>query len=217
MRYALLTLFMLSASVMTQAQTETLSEKSQEITTATYWEQDNAGRWVSRKNTKRPVRSEGVHVDNFTSLFIGTYQGTRYLFCDAFDYKWRYPNLKIEWIYSRQMYALLLSDSDYARLRDLRQGETINVLSSYHNEIFKGDDDYSFGFFLRLTETLRASGDSSPRYAIAAKRTERDGKDVVRFLTAPHCLPDLLDFNYFEVSYSDFQRLFTPDTKLTYK
>ena len=197
---------------------EQLSWKSQEIRNATFWEQSKNGKWVSRKNTKRPYLGEGVAVDNFNSAFTGTYHGVRYLFVDAFGYEWRYPNLEMEWIYKKNIYAFELTDSDYTGMKDLRQGDTISVLTKRHNNLFVGNPEYSFPFFLRLTETLISTDqEMKPEYAICAKRTTNNGTDVVRFLIAPCCLPDLLDLNYFEVSYDVFQRLFTQDKNNTYK
>lgn len=196
----------------------TLSEKSQEITSALFWEQNKNGKWINRKNTKKPYLGEGVAVENFNSFFIGTYENFRYLFIDAFGYDWRYPNLEMEWTMYRRMYAFTLTERDYSSLRDLKQGETVSILTRSYNNMFMGCDDYSFSFFLRLTETLRSSGnEENAQHAICAKRTLSEGKDVVRFLIAPKCLPDLIDINYFEVSYSDFQKLFTTDKKNTYK
>lgn len=44
-----------------------------------------------------------------------------------------------------------------------------------------------------------------------------DGKDVVRFLVYPHSSKWLIDNFYFEVPYSEFQKLFIADKKTTYK
>lgn len=224
MRQILLVFLFLTATVSSQAQDRvdsrpaTLSEKSQEITSALFWEQNKNGKWVSRKNNKKPYLGEGVAVENFNAFFIGTYADVRYLFIDAFGYDWRYPNLEMEWTMWRRMYAFALTEQDYSALRDLRQGETASVLTSSHNNMFMGSNDYSFGFFLCLTETLRSSGNEEKAdYAICAKRTVSEGKDVVRFLIAPKCLPDLLGISYFEVSYDEYQKLFTPDKKNTYK
>lgn len=193
-----------------------LSEKSQEITSALFWEQNKNGKWVSRKNTKKPYLGEGVSVDNFNAFFIGTYNNVRYLFIDAFNYRWRYPNLELEWIMERQLYAFELTEDDYSSLKNLSDGEIVSVMTKSHNNMFKGHIEYSFSLFLELTNTLRGS-ERTQMYAVCAKRTQSNGSDVVRFLIAPKCLPDLIDVNYFEVSYSDFQRLFTNDKKNTYK
>ena len=147
---------------------EQLTSKSQEIKNALFWEQNKNGKWVSRKNTKRPYLGEGVAVENFNSTFIGTYKNVRYIFVDEYQ--------------------------------------------------VMGSSDYSFPFFLKLTDTLISAGnEESPEYAICAKRTMSDGKDVVRFLLAPKCLPELLDLNYFEVTYEEFQKLFIQDKNNTYK
>lgn len=41
--------------------------------------------------------------------------------------------------------------------------------------------------------------------------------NVNSFKAIQEMTSEVSDFEYFEVPYSDFQRLFTPDTKLTYK
>lgn len=197
---------------------EQLTSKSQEIKNALFWEQNKNGKWVSRKNTKRPYLGEGVAVENFNSTFIGTYKNVRYIFVDAFGYQWRYPNLEMEWIMVRLMYAFELTESQYSDLKALKQNETVSVITKRHNNMFMGSSDYSFPFFLKLTDTLISAGnEESPEYAICAKRTMSDGKDVVRFLLAPKCLPELLDLNYFEVTYEEFQKLFIQDKNNTYK
>ncbi len=195
---------------------EQLSWKSQAIDNALFWEQNKNGKWVSRKNTKKPYHGEGVAIENFNTTFTGVFRNVRYLFIDAFGYRWRYPNLEMEWMYEKKMYAFELTDSDYSNLQNLKEGETVSVMTKNHNDMFVGHDDYSFPFFLRLTDTLRGT-EETPQYAICAKRTKSNGTDVVRFLIAPTCLPDLIDTNYFEVSYDTFQRLFTQDKKNTYK
>ena len=152
----------------------------------------------------------------FNAIFTGIFRNVRYLFVDAFGYRWRYPNLEMEWMYEKKMYAFELTDSDYSNLQNLNEGETVSVMTKNHNDMFVGHEDYSFPFFLRLTDTLRGTEETT-QYAICAKRTKSNGTDVFRFLIAPTCLPDLIDTNYFEVSYDTFQRLFTQDKKNTYK
>lgn len=114
-------IFIISANSIAQDRINTapaqLSEKSKEIKSALYWQQDGeTGKWESRKNTTLVYLGEGVAVDNFNSLFIGEYAGRRYLFYDFKEYSWRYPVLQIEWIVSRTIMAALISENDYQHM-----------------------------------------------------------------------------------------------------
>lgn len=218
-----------------------LSYKSKEIKSALYWHKNSkTGKWENRSNTKLVYLGEGVAVDNFNSLFIGEYLGYRYLFLDYKKYSWRYPVLQQEWIYSRMIMQALLSDDDYKRLSEISIGDTVIISPCFYHEMFKGHQEYSFPFFLKLGETLRSGAttlyDSYKRSAnedyakrmhekeyppiqfIILKRVKgTDGRDVVRFQIHPNAMLELIDAFYFEVDYSIYQNLFTPDKKVTYK
>lgn len=223
------------------SQPATLSYKSKEITAVPYWQENSkTGRWESRKNTKLIYLGEGVAIDNFNSLFIGEYGGKRYLFVDFCKYSWRYPELQLEWMYSRTIMAALLSDEDYNRLSSVAAGETITIMPRFYHDMFKGHAEYSFPFFLSLGETLRSSSETlyqsnkktygedyaerqwkevySPIYFMVLKRVNgSDGRDVVRFSLYPKALPELIDYSYFEVENSAYRNLFTEDKKQCYK
>lgn len=191
-----------------------LTAKSKELRKALYWDKEG-GKWRSRKNDKLVYLGEGVHVPNFKALFIGEYAGQRYLFADEYIYRYRYPNLELEWSYYRSVLAFLLTDEYYAAMDSLAPGQTLLVKTPYINEMFRGHRSYSWPFFLELTETLRSPG--SPKYVIVLKRVLDNGKDVVRFSPYPQAVEELIDSFYFEVPYSDYRLLFTPDNKTTFK
>lgn len=218
-----------------------LSYKSKEITAALYWQESSkTGKWESRKNTKLIYLGEGVAVDNFNSIFIGEYQEQRYLFLDFRKYSWRYPELKLDWMYSRTIMAALLSNEDYSRLSSISAGETLTITPRFYHDMFKGHAEYSFPFFLSLGETLRSSSETlyaSNKKAYREDYAERewkkdyptinfiilkrvvgsDGRDVVRFVLYPHALGELIDSAYFEVDYAVYRNLFTKDKKQSYK
>lgn len=198
-----------------------LSMKSQEITKALFWRKDSkTGKWVSCKNNARPYHGEGVHSDNFNSIFIGEYSGQRYLFLDFFKGEWRYPALEREWMYFRFILAGLLNEEQYKNLKDLKAGETRSIIPLYYNMMFKGNEEYSPALFLSLTETQRQAVEDTENDKISlitVKRTLSDGKDVVRFLVYPHGSDTLIDFNYFEVSHADYMKLFQPDKTVKFK
>lgn len=201
---------------------ETLSMKSKELNKALFWRQSSkTGKWVSSKNNARPYFGEGIHSDNFNTIFIGDFEGYRYLFIDYFEGGWRYPALEREWMYFRYILAGLLTEEQYNKLKDLKDGETYSIIPKFYNKMFKGNNEYSPSLFLSLTETLRPKDDrkttDDPIYLITVKRTQSEGKDVVRFLIYPHGSDILIDFNYFEVSYDDYNKLFTPDKNTKFK
>lgn len=215
-----------TATAFSQDRTDTtpeiLSGKSKEITKALFWNKNSkTGKWVSVKNNARPYLGEGVHSDNFNTLFIGEYKEHKYLFIDFFNGQWRYPNLELEWMYFRHILAGLLSDEQYDCLKNIKSGETYSVISKFSNEMFKGSDDYSPSFFLSLTETLRSANEiteeTKPIYLITVKRTVSGGNDVIRFILYPHAISELIDFNYFEVTYDEYNKLFTPDKNTKFK
>lgn len=218
-----------------------LSYKSKEIKSALYWHKNSkTGKWESRKNTKLTYLGEGVAVDNFNSLFIGEYSGHRYMFLDYKKYSWRYPALKQDWIWSRTIIQALLSDHDYKRLSNIETGDTVLIRPRFYHEMFKGHQEYSFPFFIKLGETLRASEETlyksyertdgkdfaermhQKEYPqidfIILKRVRcSDGSDVIRFNVYPKAMPELIDGFYFEIDYSTYKALFTEDKKTTYK
>lgn len=201
---------------------ESLSMKSQEITKALFWKKDSkTGKWKSNKNNARPYLGEGVHSDNFNTIFIGDFKGHRYLFLDFFKGGWRYPALEREWMYFRYILAGLLNEEQYNSLRDLKTEQACSIMPKCYNMMFKGDNEYSPALFLSVTETLRSveeeKGSDEPIYLITVKRTLSDGQDVVRFLVYPHGSDTLIDFNYFEVSHADYMKLFQPDKTVKFK
>lgn len=238
---AVMASFNCSAQDRVDNQPAQLAYKSKEIKSALYWQQNSkTGKWESRNNTKLVYLGEGVSVDNFNSIFIGEYSGFRYLFLDYKKYSWRYPTLQQEWIYSRMLMQALLSDDDYKRLSEISIGDTVIISPNFYHEMFKGHQEYSFPFFLKLGETLRSSAatlydsykrsdgeafaermhkkEYPPIQLIVLKRVKgTDGRDVIRFQIYPKALLELIDAFYFEVDYSIYQNLFTPDKKTAYK
>lgn len=238
-------IFIISANSIAQDRINTapaqLSEKSKEIKSALYWQQDGeTGKWESRKNTTLVYLGEGVAVDNFNSLFIGEYAGRRYLFYDFKEYSWRYPVLQIEWIVSRTIMAALISENDYQHMKNIRAGEIVTITPRFYHKMFKGHAEYSFPFFLSLGETLYSSAqtmyqsyartngeDYAERYwkseypllyfVVLKRVTNDDGHDVVRFVLYPHAASELIDSCYFEVEFAVYKNLFTADKKKNYK
>lgn len=220
---------------------EQLTYKSKEIKSALFWNQNSStGKWESRKNTKLIYLGEGVAIDNFNSIFIGDYQGKRYLFLDFKEYSWHYPALKTEWIYKRMMMAALISEKDYIQMDSLKSNQVLTIMPRFYNKMFKGHNEYSFPFFLSLLETLRSSTETMyksyertngkdyaewylkkeypPLEFIVLKRvTESNGEDVVRFTVYPHAMKELINTHYFEIEYSTYRNLFTQDKKNIYK
>lgn len=237
----LFTILNLSAQDRINKAPEQLSYKSKEIKNAVYWQQNReTGQWESRKNTKLIYLGEGVAVENFNSIFIGDYQGGRYMFLDFKDYSWNYPSLKIDWIYRRMMMAALISEKDYNQMDSLKVGQVLTITPRFYYKMFKGHIEYSFPFFISLCESTRSStetmynsykktnGDSyaerywekeyPPLNFIVLKRVKTsDGKDVVRFRLYPSAMKELIDTHYFEVEYQVYRNLFKADNVITYK
>lgn len=241
----LLVVLITSANSIAQDRTNTtptqLSGKSKEIKSALYWQQNRkTGKWESRKNTTLVYLGEGVAVDNFNCLFIGEYAGRRYLFLDFKEYGWRYPALQMEWIVYRSIMAAHLSDIDYTRMGNIKDGEIITITPRFYHKMSKGHAEYSFPFFLSLGETLYSSTETMYQsytrtngkdyaerywkseypllYFIVLKRViTSDGRDVVRFTLYPHAASELIDTCYFEVDFTVYQNLFTADKKNSYK
>lgn len=218
-----------------------LSYKSKEIKSALYWHKNSkTEKWESRKNTKLVYLGEGIAVDNFNSLFIGEYAGHRYMFLDYKKYGWRYPALEQEWIWSRTIMQAILTDDDYDRLSNIGVGDTVIIAPRFYQEMFKGNEEYSFPFFVKLGETLRKSAETMYdsyirtdgkdyaermrkkdypyiRFMVLKRVKGSDGKDVIRFNLYPKATPELIDGFYFEIDYSTYRNLFTEDNKTTYK
>lgn len=193
---------------------ESLTYKSQEVKKALYWQQKD-GKWKSRKNDKLEYLGEGVHVPNFMTMFIGEYKAHRYLFVEERIYQWRYPNLQTEWVFRQTLLAFELSETTEDEMRNIEVGQTLKVTTRYMNDLFRGHPDFSWAFFLRLTDTMREEG--SLKTAMVIKRVMDNSKDVVRFTLYPQALEELIDFSYFEIPYSDYERLFTPAPTTAYK
>lgn len=218
-----------------------LSYKSKEIRSAKYWSKNN-GTWKSRSAKKIKYRS-GVQDDNFQAIFIGKIDTLSFLFIDYLKGEWKYPNLKIDWTYYRRLHSALISDKDYERLKNIQQGDTVNIISFFNFKMYKNHSEYSFPFFVDLMKTdfsasdalyrsyKKTNGedyakrkyrqDNPPVYIFAAKRTMSNGSDVVRFCLFPAYLdfgtPSLIDSFYFEIPYQKYMLLFESDDNLTYK
>lgn len=192
-----------------------LSFKSQSIKKALYWEQKN-GKWESRKHNKLVYSGEGVDVENFETLFFGVFSGHRYLFLDKHDYYWRYPVTQIEWSRVRTMHMALLSDSDWEALKGIEADNPVVVSSVYRHSMSKAHEEYSFPLFLSVGETMRDLETSKTGVPILiAKRVKSDVGDVVRFRFG--AVTELIDAAYFEVPYSEWERLFVADKSNSYK
>jgi hypothetical protein len=214
---------------------KSLSYKSQEIKTALFWNHNSStGEWSSQLAKYDYLGS------NFRSIFIGEYEECRYLFLDHLKGTYRYPNIKVDYYYYREMVATLLSDEDYEKLKNISQeGEVVIVTSNYQNEASK--NTVSFPTFLNLTETLRSTEEilkqgaellgekyeeEGPYTPMIAKRVISNGIDVVRFQIPPlstivnsplSSIDKSMEDSYYEIEYSEFQKLFLPDKKVTYK
>lgn len=194
-----------------------LSWKSKELNNALYWSRNGkTGKWESRKCSKMVYLGEGVRVDNYHGLFLGTLNGSTYLFLDKRDYFWRYPTLETEWMYARHIYAALLSDEQLNTVKNLPVGKAVVITPTYVNEMSRAHEEYSFPFFLSLTETLKGVDLANQVPFITFKRVVEDnGNEVVRFCFG--AVTELIDISYFEVDYNKFNTLFTADSKTTYK
>ncbi len=194
-----------------------LTWKSKELNNALYWKRNSAtGKWESRKCSKMVYLGEGVNVDNYHGLFLGTLNGDTYLFLDKRKYHWRYPHLETEWMYSRYIYAALLSDEQLNTLKNLPVGEQVVITPSYVNSMSRANEEYSFPLFLSLTETLKGVDSPNQVPFITFKRVINDnGTEAVRFVFG--AVTELIDISYFEVDYDKFNTLFTADNKTTYK
>ena len=192
-----------------------LSWKSKELNNALYWSQNSkTGKWESRKCSNMTYLGGGVNVDNYHGLFLGKLNEDTYLFLDKRDYYWRYPALETEWMYTRFIYAALLSEEQSSILKNLPIGKKVVITPTYVNKMSRAHEEYSFPFFLSLTETLKG-GEPNQVPFITLKRVEDNGKEVVRFCFG--AITELIDISYFEVDYDKFNALFTADNKTTYK
>ena len=216
---ASLAMLALSTLCVAQSRVDTpapeLSWKSKELNNALYWSQSRkTGKWESRKCSKMIYLGEGINVDNYHGLFLGTLNGETYLFLDKRDYHWRYPALETEWMYSRFIYAALLSEEQLNSLKNLPVGEKVVITPTYVNKMSRAHEEYSFPLFLSLTETLKGNETNRVPF-ITLKRVSDNGKEVVRFCFG--AVTELIDISYFEVDYDKFNTLFTADNKTTYK
>lgn len=220
---AVVSLLLLTISMLCMAQSRVdapvpeLSWKSKELNNALYWKRNaQTGKWESRKCSKKVYLGEGVNVDNYHGLFLGTLNGNTYLFLDKRDYHWRYPNLELEWMYSRFIYAALLSEEQLTTLKNLPVGEKVVITPTYVNSMSRANEEYSFPLFLSLTETQKGIDEPNRVPFITVKRIVDDnGKEAVRFVFG--AVTDLIDISYFEVDYDKYNTLFTADNKTTYK
>lgn len=213
-----------------------LESKSKTLKKATYWEKVS-GKWKSRKANKLVYEGEGVECENMEGMFIGEYDGRRFLFVDKHDYFWRYPTLKTEWWKARTMHEALLLDEDYTALQNIKAGESVVVVPKFKLSMSKAHEEYSFPQFLSLGSTLLSSAEtmydsylthegkeradaywreSYPALPfIIVKRVDSDKGDVVRFRFGS--ITELIDSVYFEVPYSEWMGLFIPDSTVLYK
>lgn len=192
-----------------------LSFKSQPIKKALYWEQNN-GKWESRKNNKLVYLGEGVDVENFEVLFCGVFSGCRYMFLDKYDFFWRYPVTQVEWSRARTMHMTLVSDSDWEALKGIKFDNPVVVSSIYQHSMSKAHEEYSFPLFLSIGETLCDLGTKETGVPVfIAKRVKSDAGDVVRFRFG--AVTELIDAAYFEVPYSEWEKLFVADKSNSYK
>lgn len=194
----------------------TLSYKSKNLSDALYWHQDPAtGKWRKRANTSLPRLGDGVKVPNFKHLFIGDYQGHRYLFVDYYKYQWKYPTLEQNWLAYQTLLQAELTETHYTQLKDIQVGDTVLIETHSYNDMFKGHKEYSFPFLLELTETLRATRENlhdsylqSYGETYGERKYEREyplirviqltrvvdskGNDLIRFNIYPDTMIDIL-------------------------
>lgn len=218
-----------------------LSYKSKEINVAKYWKQKD-GKWESRSNKKFTYQS-GVQDDNFSSIFIGKLDTLSILFIDYYKATWRYPHIKSDWAYHRDIHGALITDDDHNSLKNIKQGELVNIISYFNSHMYKRHPEYRFSHFLSCFSSFYSSSktiyrinkrsysedfaerqytkDNPPRYVFAAKRIVDHDEDVVRFCVFPTYLnfgePAFIDSFYFEVPYQKYMLLFESDTKTKYK
>lgn len=212
-----------------------LSYKSKNLTKALYWYQDpSTGKWVKRSNTKLGRFVDGVKVPNFKALFIGDYEGRRYLFIDYYKYRYKYPTLEQDWLAYRTLLQAELTEQDYTQLRDVAVGDTVVVETRSYHDMFKGHEEYSFPLFLELGETLRSTREllhwsyvESDGDTYGNMRYEREyplirviqltrvvdskGNDLIRFNIYPDTMVDILR-DKGELSFDDYY-FETPYTK----
>ncbi len=225
-----------SAQNRVDSPTPELSFKSQPIKKALYWE-ENDGKWESRKNNKLVYLGEGVNVENFEALFTGVFCGKRYLFLDKHDYFWRYPVTRVEWYRARTMHMALISDADWEALRGIDSENAVIVSPRFKHSMSKAHNEYSFPFFIKLGNTMLSSyetmynsylshegKDAAETYwkkenpqipFIIVKRVKSEAGDVVRFRFG--AVTELIDACYFEVPYSEWEKLFAADKSNSYK
>ncbi len=216
----------------TNATKRQLSWKSKEITSAHYFNYNyKTGKWESHKN------ASPSYTNNFNKIFIGEYNGDKYLFLDYWEIGWKYPEIKEGRFYHKRIYQGLLTKKDFEALKNLefgdiyvfqaniwgtlRKSKQINRLENDFGRDYvwastsKESREYSPSSLLYITE--RAPFIREGVQLIVVKRTLSNGQDVIRFRTYPNANKYSIDSAYFEISYDYFQRLFTPSKSVKFK
>ncbi len=193
--------------------------KSQELKKAKFWQKNEAiGKWESSKSNA--LDYGGLGDKNFLSIYFGMveYMGEQKVILYRLFWKgrYKYPNLKMDWMSYKTIEASIVSEEQYNSLKNIQPSETIQLTSFCIEEKWIGSLAYNEDEFLYtlLSKLAKTSGKKQVIAILLAKRTTSNGNDVVRFkfgwgeILGYPTISDI-DNSYFEVPYKEFLKLFT--------
>ena len=202
-----------------QSNSLTIQSQSEKLRTATGWQQDLVGNWISNQNaisdTELNESTQYTVPQNFKWVqLISLKNGEQDLYALLYETTVYISNTQNE----RRVYYYLMTSKSYASIATTvasKSGETLTIHSSSYGYMSDNDGIYSASKLLQLMKQSILSGEDSPKYDFSINAQYVDNEDVVRFL-----LPEksnisnkALTNSYFETKWDEFNKILLPAPK----
>lgn len=220
--------FNLNAQSRENKETIQFSSKSEKLTHANGWEQNNVtGKWIENKNVIHDKKCKPYwvsHVEqNFEWMQFATITngGEKYY---VFLYErlggvYKYPNIYEGWEADKRTYFFILTPIEYENIKiqvDLKSGENVKITSkmsgfiSDRYKILGGEHLYNEENLLaRIANAIEKQGYYETCLSLNSQLV--DGQEVIRFRLPESCYSteDHMKTKYFEVQANEFKTILT--------
>lgn len=202
-----------------QSNSLTIQSQSEKLRTATGWQQDLVGNWISNQNaisdTELNESTQYTVPQNFKWVqLISLKNGEQDLYALLYETTVYISNTQNE----RRVYYYLMTSKSYASIATTvasKSGETLTIHSSSYGYMSDNDGIYSASKLLQLMKQSIQSGENSPKYDFSINAQHVDNEDVVRFLLPEKSnVPNkALTNSYFETKWDEFNKILLPTPK----
>lgn len=196
--------------------TPVIQSQSEKLRTATGWQLDAIGNWISNQNaisdTKLTETTKYTVPQNFIWLqFVSLKNGSQDIYALLYETNVYVSSTQNE----RRVYYFLMTDRSYSSIASTikaKTGETLTIISPSFGYMSDSDGIYSANKLLQLMAKSISDKNDAQECTFSINAQHVDNEDVVRFLLPQKSseINNTLTNNYFETKWNDFNQILLP-------